>query len=359
MTAPGAPRISVVMAVRDGEPYLRAAIDSLRAQVFRDFELIVIDDGSTDRSGEIVRNIEDPRIRLITNERNLGLAASLNRGVEAAAGEFIARLDADDLAAPERLARQVAFMDANPDVALLGSWYVEMAADGTSLAHRRLPTEHWDLRWHLCITCPFVHSAVLWRRHLVADRIGRYDEQLRYGEDFELWRRIAERLRVANLPAYLIRLRLHEESMTSTYDPLARAGPRLRGATAARLLDWPEGGEPFEERLKRLYDLLVGTPRGSQRQLLADAAELLRLHEAFALDAAMPGDVAGRQRDELRASIARRLLRASRLAPGPNGRRGASRELLRAVVALAPGALLSPEAVGAGMTMAARALGRS
>ena len=358
MTTSDAPRVSVVMAVHDGAPFLRAAIDSLRAQTFRDFELIVVDDGSTDGSAAIVRSIADPRIRLIANERNLGLAASLNRGVGAASGELIARLDADDLAEPRRLARQVEFMDVNPDVALLGSWYIEMGADGTSLARRQLPTEHWDLRWHLCLTCPFVHSAMLWRRRLLAERVGRYDEQLRYGEDFELWRRVAERLRVANLPAYLIRLRLHESSMTATYDWLSRAGPRLRAETAARLLGWQDGGEPFEERLKRLYNLLIGTPRGSQHQLLEDAAELLRLHEAFALDAAMPGDVASRQRNLLRTGLARRLLRASRLAPGPNGGRGASRELLRAVMALAPGALLSPEAVGAGMTMAARALGR-
>jgi hypothetical protein len=347
------------MAVHDGEPYLRAAIDSLRAQTFRDFELIVIDDGSTDDSAAIVRSIEDPRIRLVSNEGNLGLAASLNRGVAAARGEFIARLDADDIAMPERLARQVAFMDANPAVVLLGSWYVEMAADGAALAHRRLPTEHWDLRWHLCVTCPFVHSAVLWRRREVAEQVGRYDERLRYGEDFELWRRIAARFEVATLPAYLIRLRLHGESMTATYDPLTRAGPRLRAATAARLLGWPDSGEAFEDRVKRLYDLLIGTPRGNQEQLLDDAAQLLRLHEAFALDAAMPGDVASRQRAELRTTLARRLLRASRVATGPNGRRGASRQLLRAVAALAPGALLSPEAVGAGMTMVACALGRS
>ena len=358
MIASGAPRVSVVMAVHNGAPYLRAAIDSLRGQTFGDFELIVIDDGSTDDSVAIIRSVEEPRLRLISNERNLGLATSLNRGVAAARGEFIARLDADDLAMPARLARQVAFMDVNPNVALLGSWYEEMAADGTSLARRRLPTEHWDLRWHLCVTCPFVHSAVLWRRRDVAEQVGRYDEQLRYGEDFELWRRIAARFEVATLPEYLIRLRLHEESMTATYDPLARAGPRLRAATAARLLGWPEGGDALEARVKRLYDLLIGTPRGSQEKLLDDAAQLLRLHEAFALDAAMPGDVANRQRAELRTTLARRLLRASRLATGPQGRRGASRDLLRAVVALAPGALLSPEAVGAGMTLVARALGR-
>ena len=359
MTAATAPRVSVVMAVHDGEPYLRTAIESLLAQTYRDFELIVIDDGSTDGSASIVRACADPRIRLLSNDRNIGLAPSLNRGLAEARGEFIARLDADDVAMPDRLARQVAFMDANPKVALLGSWYVEISASGAPLARRRLPTEHWDLRWHLCVTCPFVHSAVLWRRRVVAERVGRYDETIGYGEDYDLWNRLAARLTVATLPAYLVRHRLHASSMTSTHGPRERAGVRLRVATAARLLGWPVGEDENEDRLRRLYELLVGTPRGrTQRELLDSAAELLRLQQAFAVQAAMPTDVAARQRARLRRHLARRLLRASRLAPKADGGRGAGRELLRTVLELAPSAVLSADALGAGLTMAARALGR-
>ena len=111
-----APRVSVVMAVHDGERYVGAAVDSILTQKFRDLELIVVDDGSTDRSPEIVREHADPRVRLIANGRNLGLAPSLNVGLAEARGEFVARLDADDVAMPHRLARQVEFMDANPHV---------------------------------------------------------------------------------------------------------------------------------------------------------------------------------------------------------------------------------------------------
>ena len=179
------PRVSVVMAVHDGERYIGAAVDSVLAQRFSDLELIVVDDGSTDRSIAIVRERADPRVRVITNGRNLGLAPSLNIGVGEARGEFVARLDCDDVAMPQRLERQVAFMDANPDVALLGSWYVTMAEDGTLGEPIQLPTRHWDLRWQLCIHCPFAHSAVLWRRRLVAERIGAYDERLRFSEDYD------------------------------------------------------------------------------------------------------------------------------------------------------------------------------
>ena len=307
MSQSDAPRVSVVMSVHDCERYLRAAIESVLTQTFEDFELIVIDDGSTDGSAAILGSVTDPRVRLISNARNLGLASSLNRGVGAARGEFIARLDADDIAMPDRLARQLAFMDANPHVALLGSWYVEISEDGEPLARRRLPTEHWDLRWHLCVTCPFVHSAVLWRRSMVAERVGGFDETIVYGEDYDLWRRLAARLPVATLPAYLIQHRLHPASMTSAHAGRARAGVRMRIESAARLLGWPADDGANEARLRRLYELLVSTPRQPPgRQWLHDARELLRLHAAFVATERVPPRDAARQRRAIVAGLVRR-----------------------------------------------------
>ena len=354
-----APRVSVVMAVHDGERYVGAAVDSILTQKFRDLELIVVDDGSTDRSPEIVREHADPRVRLIANGRNLGLAPSLNVGLAEARGEFVARLDADDVAMPHRLARQVEFMDANPQVALLGSWYTEMAADGTPGAEVKLPTAHWDLRWHLCLYSPFAHSAVLWRRALVAERVGQYDERLTYSMDLDLWRRIAEQLEVASVPESLLYLRSHEHSMTATYGERALEGLRMQSAYAARLLGWPaNAAENNEARLRRLYRILISKPRDrSQPELLADAAEVIRLHEAFVYDAGVPDDVARRQRGKVRERLARQLLWASRTARA-DGQRGASGELLRAVAALAPGAFLSREAVDASIGLAARVLRR-
>lgn len=354
-----APRVSVVMAVHDGERYIGAAVDSVLTQKFRDLELIVVDDGSTDRSAEIVREHADPRVRLIANGRNLGLAPSLNVGLAEARGEFVARLDADDVAMPQRLAEQVAFMEARPEVALLGSWYTEMAADGTPGAQCRLPTRHWDLRWHLCLYTPFAHSAMLWRRALVAEQIGQYDERLAYSMDFDFWRRIAERLDVANVPESLLYLRAHEHSMTSTYGERAREGLRLQAAYAARLLGWPTAASDSPEtRLRRLYRLLISRPTDrSQPELLADAAEVLRLHHAFARDAGVPDDVAHGQRREIRERLARQLLWASRTARA-GGRRGASGELLRTVATLAPGAFLSRESVDASIGLVARVLRR-
>jgi hypothetical protein len=354
----GAPRVSVVMAVHNGDRYIGAAVDSVLAQRFPDLELIVVDDGSTDRSAAIVRERADPRVRLVSNGRNLGLAPSLNIGVAAARGEFIARLDSDDLALPARLERQVAFMDANPGVALVGSWYVTMAEDGTPGAPIRLPTRHWDLRWHLCIHCPFAHSAVLWRRRVVAERVGVYDERLRFSEDYDFWCRISAQLQVANLPEYLIHLRTHPGSMTSTYGDLTRQGLRMQAAHAGRLLGWPPDEEERNEtRLTRLYWMAVSRPRGlTQPELLDAAAEVLRLHAAFVADERVPRAEAERQRGALRMRLARQLLWASRTAVA-DGRRGASGALLRSVLELAPTALLSRQAVDAGIGIAARVLG--
>jgi hypothetical protein len=363
-----APRVSVVMAVHDGERYVGAAVDSVLAQTFRNLELIVVDDGSTDRSAEIVRQRADPRVRVIANDRNLGLAPSLNVGLAEARGEFVARLDADDDATPQRLARQVEFMDANPPVALLGSWYTEMAADGTPGAQVTLPTQHWALRWHMCLYSPFAHSAVLWRRTLVAERVGEYDERLAYSMDYDLWRRIAERLEVANLPESLLFLRAHEQSMTATYGDRAREGLRMQAAYAAHLLGWSgaeqlhgyptAASESHETRLWRLYRMLISRPTDrTQAELLADAAEVIRLHEAFVHDAGVPVDVARRQRHEVRERLARQLLWASRTATAGE-RRGASGELLRAVATLAPGAFLSRESVDAAVGLTARVLRR-
>lgn len=312
MIAARAPRVSVVMAVRNGERYVAEAVESVLAQRFADLELVVVDDGSVDRSAAIVAGFADERIRLLANGDGLGLATSLNRGIAAARGDLVARLDADDVAAPERLARQVAFLDANPDVALVGSWYVDLEAGGREGARHRLPTAHWDLCWHLCLYSPFVHSAVMWRRRLVADRVGAYDERMTYSPDFDLWRRIARVLTVANVPEYLVRLRQHAESMTSTMGSVTREGHRMRAADAARLLGWSDDMAANEQRLERLYRLLISTPRRPVgREMLGDAREALRLHAAFVEREAVPRPVARRQRARIAAALARRILRAS------------------------------------------------
>src|SRR5690606_37374672 len=127
------PRVTVLLAVHNGERYIQEAIDSILAQTFGDFELLIVNDGSTDATRDLVLSYSDDRIRLVDNDHNIGLPKSLNRGLRLAKGRYIARLDADDISEPDRLAAQVSFLQANPDVAMVGSWYRKIDGEGNTL----------------------------------------------------------------------------------------------------------------------------------------------------------------------------------------------------------------------------------
>jgi hypothetical protein len=213
--APAVPRVTVLMTVYNGQRHLREAVDSVLGQSFRDFELVVVDDGSTDDTAEVLGAITDPRVRLTRNGANLGLTRSLNRGLTLARAELIARHDADDVSEPERLARQIAFLDAHPDVAMAGAWYRKIDEDGASLGDRMLPADHDRIRWALHFYCPFVHSAVVFRASAVR-AVGGYDEQFSYAQDYDLWSRLAAAYHVANLAEPLVRYRVGATTLTAT-----------------------------------------------------------------------------------------------------------------------------------------------
>jgi glycosyltransferase involved in cell wall biosynthesis len=154
MSSTGTPRVSIVMAVFNGERYVGAAIESLLRQTSEDFEVLVIDDGSLDRTREIVGSYTDPRVRLVIQDRNRGLASSLNHGLHLARGEFIARQDADDESEPLRLETQVAFLEASTNVVLAGSWYRSIDHDGRLTGNHKLPETSAAIRWAM-LTSPF------------------------------------------------------------------------------------------------------------------------------------------------------------------------------------------------------------
>jgi hypothetical protein len=227
------PRVTVLMTVFNGERHLREAVDSVLGQSFRDFELLIIDDGSTDGTAALLDTISDPRVRRTRHAENVGLMRSLNHGLALARGELIARHDADDVSEPDRLARQVAFLDANPSVALVGAWYRKIDESGASLGERTLPVGHDQIRWALHFYCPFVHSAVVFRTSAVRDA-GGYDEALTFAEDYDLWSRLATVHRVANLPEPLVRYRVGSTTLTATVvgrsDEILRVAARNIGA---------------------------------------------------------------------------------------------------------------------------------
>ncbi len=208
------PRISVLMAVYNAAPYVRESLASVLNQDAGPLECVVVDDGSSDGSGGIVSEMArlDPRIRLLRQE-NKGLPAALNAGLAVAQGRYVARMDADDVSLPGRLARQAAFLDAHGDVAVVGCWVRTFGqARGNVWS---FPTEPRDVAAALPFVNPVAHPAAMFRREAVAEA-GGYDEAVRYGEDYELWARLSERHSLANLPEVLLRYRVHGGQMGST-----------------------------------------------------------------------------------------------------------------------------------------------
>jgi glycosyltransferase involved in cell wall biosynthesis len=208
------PRVSVLMSVYDGEKYLREAIDSIVAQTFKDFEFVIINDGSTDRTAEILNSYDDSRMRIINNPTNLGLPASLNHGLGVAVGEYIARMDADDLSLPERLSKQVTYMDAHPEIAASGTWAKDIDADGHEFGERCLPFGE-RMKYEFWRPSPIVHpSAIIRRSHLGSLR---YDIRLPHAQDYDLWLALKARHELGNLPEFLLLYRVHPASITSRH----------------------------------------------------------------------------------------------------------------------------------------------
>lgn len=203
------PQISVVMAVFNGELFLPEAIESILNQTLPDFEFIIICDPSTDNSLEIIQSYQDSRIMLLRNENKLGLAQSLNRGLEKASGKYVVRMDADDISLPERLAIQVAYMESHREVGVCGSWVKIIGDDGGWI--RELPVDSDILKCILPFGCLIAHPTVIMRRDLLLEYNLFYNPAFLYSEDYELWTRCARHFHLANQNQVLYWYRHHAQ----------------------------------------------------------------------------------------------------------------------------------------------------
>jgi hypothetical protein len=210
----GAPTVSVVLSVKNGGRDLPQALGTILNQLFTDFELIAINNGSTDETRAYLDSIADPRVRVFHQE-DAGLAAALNRGISLARGRYIARQDHDDLADPSRIAKQVELLDTHPEHALVGTRAQIWIGDTPTGRFHDHPTEDTELRFGLLFNNYFVHSSVMMRKAAL-DEVGVYttDRSRQPPEDYELWSRIARRFRVANLPERLTIYREVSNSMS-------------------------------------------------------------------------------------------------------------------------------------------------
>ena len=237
------PLVTVLMAVHNDLAYLPEAVDSILGQTLDDFEFLVLDDGSTDGSGEYLAGLNDPRVRLVRNGDNLGLTRSLNRGLDLAEGLFVARMDADDVALPHRLERQVAFLDAHPRVGIVGSSRVLIDPAGGFVAHAPAVEDDIGIRWKCLLGNPFAHPAVTFRLDLMDAHGLRYDETYLTAQDYELWSRLLGVTEGANLAEPLLRYRLRA-GVSRTHKPdQLRNHDRIARASIGRLVPGFEVGE--------------------------------------------------------------------------------------------------------------------
>jgi glycosyltransferase involved in cell wall biosynthesis len=334
-----APLVTVLVAVCDGEPYVRTALESILRQSVSDLELLVVDDGSSDATPKILDEIDDERLRVLRNAERQGLASSLNRGLEDARGRYVARLDADDVALPRRLERQLARIRSGPPVAVVGSAVLDVAETGRLGTLHVMPSGPGAVRWASLFSSPFFHPSVLADREVLEAHGLRYDSDYLESEDYDLWTRVLAVADGDNLREPLTLYRVHPGQASQARRELQRDFQRrvaLReiGRVAPEIdpesaeLAWlvgagePVGAEQLEDAATAIVELVAAfesstdgrLARKSAARALARAAlrgtsgahrNALRL--ASRLDPGLAVRVAGRRAS--RAAIARRTRR--------------------------------------------------
>jgi hypothetical protein len=296
-----APTVSIVLSVKNGGRDLPRALGTILNQSFTDFELIAINNGSTDETGAYLDSISDPRVRVF-HQADAGLAAALNRGISLAQGRYIARQDHDDLADPSRIAKQVEFLDAHPEHGLVGTRAEIWVGDTPSGRFHDHPTDYQVLRFDLLFGNPFVHSSVMMRKSAL-DHVGVYttDPARQPPEDYELWSRISRQYQVANLAERLTIYREVPSSMSrGSAEPFLQklvtissenlayvtgaAAPKKIHTDIAALLHGAEGWMSPESDFERMYAVVAeagrriggGQPRPELAQRIAHIRRRIR-----------------------------------------------------------------------------------
>jgi glycosyltransferase involved in cell wall biosynthesis len=212
----GFPNVTVLMAAYNEERFIREAIESILNQTYQDFEFLIINDGSTDGTRDILLSYNDPRILVVDNEENLGLTRSLNRGLALARGEYIARQDANDISHPDRLKLQIAFLERNPEVAVLGTQmnFIDIKGRNKKGWARRKPLTRLGTKYAIIFNVPVNHATVVYSRKIIREEFNGYDPDYIVGQDGELWCRVGVNHTIMNLPQALVDVRIDPSSVS-------------------------------------------------------------------------------------------------------------------------------------------------
>lgn len=260
------PAVTVLMPVYNGERYLREAIESILNQSFKNFEFLIIDDGSTDRSVVIVKSYRDPRIRLIRHNKNQKLITTLNEGIRLAKASLIARMDADDISSTERLARQVEFLQRHPGVVLVGCSFEAIDEKGLTVYHEPPFTDDATIRLAMAVVNAFAHGSVMFRRR-AALRVGGYLKKAYLVEDYDFWTRLANVGKVANLPVILYRWRLNPRG-----ESISKSKQQQKAASVISNRVWETFGSagPWRLTWQSVFNRLIGRIPASSRRRIAE-----------------------------------------------------------------------------------------
>ncbi len=289
----GCPTISVVMPVHNGERFLREAVESILTQTWTDLEMIVVDDGSTDGTPVILEQLakEDSRVVVITFPVNRGVSEAANEGCRRSRGRFIARMDADDVSLPERLEKEVAFLEANPDVSVVGAWVRRIDEHGTPGAVQTLPCEPALVAWSMVFFNSIAHPTALFRREaLTLEAV--YTSEYPRTEDYALLSVLSRQTRLANIGEVLLHYRVWSGNMSKNPDQFRQAarvvcaharalGVGITEAEAAQLQGLARNSYPGEEEdIRRLSRIILELHSAVSRHVPAGADTSLMDNDA-------------------------------------------------------------------------------
>lgn len=216
------PAISVVMTAFNATLYIKDAIQSILDQTFSDFEFIIINDGSTDNTLAIAKSFNDSRLRIFSNDKNLGMAANFNKGIALSRGEFIARMDADDISLPVRFEKQITFLRKNREIGIVGSYVKTIGKSGGRTV--RYFTRPEEVKASLLFSTSLAHPSVMMRREIFSKFNLNYRAEFNPADDYDLWERASAFTKIANMPNVLLLYRVHEKNITSTKNEERKAG---------------------------------------------------------------------------------------------------------------------------------------